>query len=121
MVQPPIISRLFSSATNISACVCLCRFALSTLHLHPEPGYDTLAVGRKGKIDRVMVLKCVIHQHLTNPYLTQTPSAAAAPFLVFLRHTAEIFELKRVCEGIHVREEGRDGWREGGEGLGVFV
>lgn len=66
-----------------------------------------------------MVLKCVIHHHLTNPYLTQTPSAAAAPFLVFLRLTAdEIFEVVRVCEGSHVREErAREGGRRGAGGL----
>lgn len=29
----------------------------------------------------VTISKHVIHQHLTNPYLTQTPSVAGTPFL----------------------------------------
>lgn len=45
-----------------------------------------------------MVFKCVIHRHLTNPYLTETPSAAAASPLMFLRLTAdEIQEVMHVC------------------------
>lgn len=63
------------------------------------------------RLMEVTISKHVIHQHLTNPYLTQTPSVAGTPFLFLF------FFLLCVCVRASVQMKSTVGFLCGG----VFV